>query len=150
MPVPPSAVTISAVFSIVSGRRALTWLDTFGRARLLRPGQYTMAPASPNIRAIPRPAPRVAPTTTATRPLNGLDMDPPLVWLTERELSRSPGSRLVPVLRIAADMPGTKRGADRAWRECRPQRELAHEAKQVLGGIPNRTLINPSITSLRL
>src|SRR4051794_3089130 len=103
MPVPPSAVIISAVSSIVSGRPALTWLDTFGRARLLRPVQYTVAPASPSIRAIPRPAPRVAPTTTATRPLNGLDMNPPLVWLAERDLSRSPGSGLALVLRIAPD-----------------------------------------------
>jgi hypothetical protein len=59
---------------MVSGRPALTWLDTFGCTRLLRPVQYTVAPASPNIRAIPRPAPRVAPATTATRRLNGVGM----------------------------------------------------------------------------
>jgi hypothetical protein len=40
-------VTISAVSSIVSGRPALTWFDTFGCKRLLRPVQYTLAPASP-------------------------------------------------------------------------------------------------------
>ena len=35
---------------------------------LLRPVQMTVAPASPSAAAIPRPAPRVAPATTATRP----------------------------------------------------------------------------------
>ena len=57
--------------------------------RLLRPVQYTVAPASPNIRAIPRPAPRVAPATTATRPLNGLGMASLVVWLT-LQMSRAP------------------------------------------------------------
>src|SRR5215510_10971439 len=37
----------------------------------LRPVQYTIAPASPSARAMPRPAPRVAPATTATRPASG-------------------------------------------------------------------------------
>src|SRR5437879_1118819 len=36
--------------------------------RLLRPVQTTVAPASPKAAAMPRPAPRVAPATTATRP----------------------------------------------------------------------------------
>ena len=35
---------------------------------LLRPVQITVAPASPSAAAMPRPAPRVAPATTATRP----------------------------------------------------------------------------------
>src|SRR5690242_717380 len=35
---------------------------------LLRPVQMTVAPAAPRPAAIPRPAPRVAPATTATRP----------------------------------------------------------------------------------
>ena len=35
---------------------------------LLRPVQMTVAPASPSAAAIPRPAPRVAPATSATRP----------------------------------------------------------------------------------
>src|SRR5580700_2184207 len=38
-------------------------------ARELRPVQYTVAPASPNASAMPRPTPRVAPATSATRPL---------------------------------------------------------------------------------
>src|SRR5258708_392409 len=38
----------------------------------LRPVQYTVAPASPSARAIPRPAPRVAPATRAVRPASGL------------------------------------------------------------------------------
>src|SRR4030095_3746811 len=52
---------------MVSGRR---YGD--GRPVTLRPVQYTVAPASPSARAIPRPAPRVAPATTATLPVNGL------------------------------------------------------------------------------
>ena len=64
MPVPPSAVTSSAVSSMVSGR-----LPVAGRPRTLRPVQYTVAPPSPSILAMPRPAPRVAPATTATFPV---------------------------------------------------------------------------------
>src|SRR5215475_4744887 len=67
MAVPPAAVIISAVSSIVSGR---PYGD--GLPRTLRPVQYTMAPASASPRAMPRPAPRVAPATTATRPASGL------------------------------------------------------------------------------
>src|SRR5262252_5357964 len=44
---------------------------------VLRPVQYTVAPASPSIRAIPRPAPRVAPATTATRPSSDFMASPP-------------------------------------------------------------------------
>src|SRR3712207_5399529 len=63
MPVPPAAVTSSAVSSIVSGRSySERW------SRVLRPVQYTVAPASPSATAIPRPAPRVAPATSATLP----------------------------------------------------------------------------------
>src|SRR6202011_5332293 len=53
----------SAVSSIVSGR---SYSDR--RALVLRPVQMTVAPASPSAAAMPRPAPRVAPATTATRP----------------------------------------------------------------------------------
>jgi hypothetical protein len=34
----------------------------------VRPVQYTVAPASPSETAVPRPAPRVAPVTSATFP----------------------------------------------------------------------------------
>src|SRR5688572_828289 len=57
---------MSAVSSIVSGRPYGE-----GLPRTLRPVQYTIAPASPSARAMPRPAPRVAPATTATRPVRG-------------------------------------------------------------------------------
>jgi hypothetical protein len=50
----------SAVSSIVSGRPGVA-----GWPRVLRPLQYTVAPASPNMQAMPRPAARVAPATTA-------------------------------------------------------------------------------------
>src|SRR5262245_27403373 len=63
MPVPPSWVTSSAVSSIVSGR---SYSDR--ACRVLRPVQMTVAPASPKAAAMPRPAPRVAPATTTTRP----------------------------------------------------------------------------------
>src|SRR5439155_4646111 len=36
--------------------------------RVVRPVHTTVAPASPKAAAMPRPAPRVAPATTATRP----------------------------------------------------------------------------------
>src|SRR5437588_6680542 len=65
MPCPPAAVTSSAVSSIVSGRPRAA-----GRPRELRPVQYTIAPASPSATAIPRPAPRVAPATSAILPFN--------------------------------------------------------------------------------
>src|SRR5438477_2174873 len=70
MAVPPSSLMIAAVLSIVSGR-------PYGE-RLpgtLRPVQYTSAPASPSARAIPRPAPRVAPATTAI--LSSIALEPP-------------------------------------------------------------------------
>src|SRR5271166_3388290 len=65
MAVPPSALMRSAVSSMVSGRPYGERLP-----RTLRPVQYTIAPASPKARAIPRPAPRVAPATTATCPVS--------------------------------------------------------------------------------
>ena len=65
MAVPPSCSMIAAVSSIVSGRPYGERLP-----RTLRPVQYTIAPASPKARAIPRPAPRVAPATTATCPVS--------------------------------------------------------------------------------
>src|SRR5437763_4567055 len=64
---PPAAWIISAVSSMVSG---LPYGD--GLPRTLLPVQYTVAPASPNARAIPRPAPRVAPATIAIRPFSCL------------------------------------------------------------------------------
>ena len=62
MPRPPAAVTSSAVSSMVSGR-----LYSLRAAAVLRPVQYTVAPASPSATAMPRPAPRVAPATSAIR-----------------------------------------------------------------------------------
>src|SRR6185503_18229134 len=69
MPRPPAAVTRAAVSSIVSGRPAVAACPV-----VLRPEQYTVAPASPSMREMPRPAPRVAPATTATFPVSGLVM----------------------------------------------------------------------------
>src|SRR4051794_23295083 len=62
-PVPPRLVTRSAVSSMVSGRLYSERVEP-----LVRPVQRTVAPASPRAAAMPRPAPRVAPATTATRP----------------------------------------------------------------------------------
>src|SRR3954447_15133367 len=70
MALPPAPVIMPAVSSIVSGRR---YGD--GCPVTLRPVQYTVAPASPSARAMPRPAPRVAPATSATRPARGLRDD---------------------------------------------------------------------------
>ena len=66
MPRPPAASTSSAVSSIVSGR-----FISDRAARVLRPVTYTVAPAAPSSTAIPRPAARVAPATSATFPANG-------------------------------------------------------------------------------
>src|SRR3954469_11089247 len=63
---PPDALMIAAVSSIVSGR---PYGD--GLPLPLRPVQETVAPASASARAMPRPAPRVAPATRATRPASG-------------------------------------------------------------------------------
>src|SRR4051794_4309424 len=62
MPRPPRALTSSAVSSTVA--------VAFARAcaRVDRPVTYTVAPQSPSASATPRPTPRLAPVTTATRP----------------------------------------------------------------------------------
>src|SRR5215470_5843835 len=75
MAVPPAAAIIAAVSSMVSGR---AYGD--GWPVTLRPVQYTIAPASPSARATPRPAPRVAPATTATCPSSGF-ISRPGEWL---------------------------------------------------------------------
>src|SRR6266508_2597514 len=63
MPVPPRAVTSSAVSSIVPGRPSVV-----GCPRTLRPVTYTVAPCSPSTHAMPFPPPRLAPVTSATFP----------------------------------------------------------------------------------
>src|ERR1700733_6444968 len=63
MPVPPRAVTSSAVSSIVPGRPRVV-----GRPRTPRPVTYTVAPRSPSTSATPLPHPRLAPVTSATVP----------------------------------------------------------------------------------
>src|SRR4029077_3604358 len=65
MPWPPACCTRSAVSSIVLGR-----LSSERCVRVVRPVQYTVAPAAPSSIAMPRPAPRVAPATSATLPLS--------------------------------------------------------------------------------
>jgi hypothetical protein len=60
----------AAVSLMVSGRAYAEGLPV-----TLRPVQYTIAPASARARAIPRPAPRVAPATSATRPARGFGED---------------------------------------------------------------------------
>jgi hypothetical protein len=47
------------------------WLDWLNAEDCAPPP--TVAPASPSARAMPRPAPRVAPATSATRPAKGLE-----------------------------------------------------------------------------
>ena len=64
MAAPPATLIMSAVSSIVSGRPYGERLP-----RTLRPVQYTVAPDSARARAMPRPAPRVAPATTAIWPV---------------------------------------------------------------------------------
>ena len=51
---------------------------------MVRPVTYTVAPAAPSSTAMPRPAPRVPPATTATRSLRllGVEVIPPLNYFT--------------------------------------------------------------------
>jgi hypothetical protein len=65
-PLPPAAVTSSAVSSIVSGRFIGERPDL-----VERPLPYTVAPSAPSSMAIARPQPRVAPATRATLPASG-------------------------------------------------------------------------------
>src|SRR5215472_14814624 len=67
-PSPPAAAISSPVSSIVSGRPTSEGPAT----RLVRPVAYTAAPARASSTAIARPAPRVAPATSATLPVSGL------------------------------------------------------------------------------
>jgi hypothetical protein len=63
VPCPPAAASSSPVSSIVSGRP----ISERPVTRLLRPVAYTYSPARANSTAMVRPAPRVAPATSATR-----------------------------------------------------------------------------------
>src|SRR5580658_3756418 len=120
MPRPPAAVTSSAVSSMVSGRP-----DDAGVARVLRPVQYTVAPASPSIRAMPRPAPRVAPATTVIFPVRVEDM--------QRSLRHQARVRIVPVgqLRLAGEIavPVGRKGACRS--EVDETLEIAHQVRLI-------------------
>lgn len=60
------AVASVAMSSIVPGR-----FVSERTAGVVRPAQYTVAPASPSSTAMPRPAPRVAPAARATLPADG-------------------------------------------------------------------------------
>src|SRR5215217_4019108 len=62
VPCPPVAAMRSPVSSIVSGRP----ISDLPAARLLRPVAYTCSPARASSTAMARPAPRVAPATSAT------------------------------------------------------------------------------------
>src|SRR6266571_3550437 len=66
MPWPPALVTSSAVSSIVSGRSS-----GLRECRVVRPVTYTVAPPEPSSTAMPLPAPRVPPVTSATCPCSG-------------------------------------------------------------------------------
>src|SRR5919109_3208425 len=60
IPRPPRSVTSRSVSSIVPGT-----LSVVGPRSTLRPDTYTVAPAAPSASAMPRPAPRLAPVTSA-------------------------------------------------------------------------------------
>src|SRR5262245_47202266 len=69
MPRPPACSTSAAVSSMVSGR-----FISERCSAVVRPVAYTVAPAAPNCTAMPRPAARVAPVTSATLPASGWAM----------------------------------------------------------------------------
>jgi hypothetical protein len=64
---PPAAVTSSALPSMVSVLRP----TSLARVRVVRPVTYTVAPVRPFHGLGLRPAPRVAPATSAIRPASG-------------------------------------------------------------------------------
>ena len=63
------AARADLVRGVVDGARRI--VRGFAPPRRVRPVAYTVAPASPSASAIPRPAPRLAPATTATFPSSG-------------------------------------------------------------------------------
>src|SRR3954469_20896683 len=103
MACPPASAIMAAVSLIVSGR-----LYGEGRPLTLRPVQYTVAPASPSARAMPRPAPRVAPATSATRPARGLRDDLPFVMPSpHRQIARVHPSRAAQARSLAEGQTAT-------------------------------------------
>lgn len=66
-PTPPAAVMASAADSTVRSKPAATARSVVCEPRVLRPRAYTVFPWRPSSMAMPRPMPRVAPVTTATR-----------------------------------------------------------------------------------
>lgn len=74
IPCPPAASTSAAGSSIVSGR-----FISERAARVVCPVAYTGAPAAPSGIAMPRPAPRVAPATSAALSANGFAIAPCVV-----------------------------------------------------------------------
>jgi hypothetical protein len=69
MPLPPAAVTSAAASWIVPGREESPGFSD-------RPVTYTVEPCLPSATAIPRPAPRLAPVTTAIVFLFGISTSP--------------------------------------------------------------------------
>ena len=63
MPVPPRNSISAAVSPTVPANGCVP-------AEAVRPVTYTVAPCSARARAMPLPIPRLAPVTTATRPVN--------------------------------------------------------------------------------
>src|SRR5262247_2058647 len=88
---------------MVSGR-----LYSDRRCRVVRPVQMTVAPASPSAAAIPRPAPRVAPATTATRPRSASRFGSHVMLASPQQ--RLSSVRKVDVVLIPAPDCATKRG----------------------------------------
>src|SRR5437870_2517536 len=112
MAAPPASLISSAVSSMVSGRR---YGD--GLPRPLRPVQYTVAPASPSARAMPRPAPRVAPATSATCPCSGVCavLDPVLLSYSGQTADASTSRHSYGVGGFAAKTAGVLRPAAARW-----------------------------------
>src|SRR4029453_9260132 len=123
MPGPPSGVTRPAVSSIVSARSYSDRVDP-----VVRPVHTTVAPASPRAAAMPRPAPRVAPATTATRPrraFRSADHAIPLVVSGIEQVAQA----------VAGEI---EREREREDREPRPPRHPRRRLQELLGGVQHR------------
>src|SRR5262245_15681293 len=149
MPRPPRADTISAVSSIVSRRPAYT--PVAGCSRVVRPVQYTVAPPSPSMHAIPRPAPRVAPATRAIFPSSGRDLFSAarIAHLLERRRARGLARAHAPrgLLDHARQRPAGER-------RTRPNLDVAHglagALEESLGIGKTRTFAEAQVDVLRV
>src|SRR6185503_7569505 len=99
----------------------------------------TVAPASPSAAAMPRPAPRVAPATTATRPRSASRFgDQPMGRVCQRDAQTTKCARLVVARIEEIAQPVAReieRQGEREDREPRPPGHPRRSLEELLGGV---------------